>query len=765
MRRLIGSLALLTALAPFAAAPLLTAAAPPPAVGTPTVGTPVGTVAITPDTGTLRLGDTLALSTTVHDTKGRLLATAAVTWGLNNPDVARVVAHTLGRATLTANALGIVTVDATSRGVTGYATFRIVLPSPIADGPTPPAPVVTPQPPPGPSLVMAVAPTSMTLAQGTSAGVSVLVRRTGWTGAVTVAASGLPIGVSAAPLTLNGVDSTGALALIASNGAAVGTVTATLTASGAASGAAVADATATVGVTVTLGTVAPPPPPLIGAAVLPQDSVDVSWPTLGGHVITVGAGANLQTALNTAQPGDSIVLAAGATFVGNFTLPAKSCAGAMIVVTSSGTLPARGTRVQLADSVQMARIRTPNSAPAIATAAGACNWRLVGLDVGAQPTVTMVYGIMHLGDGSTAQTSLAQAGGPLVLDRMYVHGHPTLDVRRCIALNSGRTAIVESHIEKCHSNNGDSQAIYGWNGPGPFRIENNYLEAGHEIAGFGGPTPAISGLVPSDIIVRHNHFARPLAWKGVWKVKNFWECKSCQRVLIEGNVMENNWIDAQNGFGILLQGLSDNNTAPWNRIADVTFRNNLVRNTPSGINLASRLAYNGGSLPVNPAARLTFTNNVIALNASLSGAGKSLQVLSDIYDLTVSRNSFIDLNNASLNTEILFDQVAGTGPTVRLALTSNVWSAASYPIIGNGTANPNTTLAKYAPDGVVTGNAFTGFSASSGTFPLGNTFPTPLTSIMSGILSGTYTVSSAIGADWAAVLAATSGVVQETPVP
>ena len=39
--------------------------------------------------------------------------------------------------------------------------------------------------------------------------------------------------------------------------------------------------------------------------------------------ITLGPGANLQAALNQAQPGDEIRLAAGAIFTGNYVLPLK----------------------------------------------------------------------------------------------------------------------------------------------------------------------------------------------------------------------------------------------------------------------------------------------------------------------------------------------------------------------------------------------------------------------------------------------------------
>ena len=101
----------------------------------------------------------------------------------------------------------------------------------------------------------------------------------------------------------------------------------------------------------------------------------------------------------------------------------------------------------------------------------------------------------------------------LVLDRSYVHGTAALDLKRCIALNSAMSAVVDSWLTECHSNDGDSQAVLGYNGAGPFRIENNYLAAGTRSMMFGGGDPGITGLVPSDIEMRHNHITRPLAWR------------------------------------------------------------------------------------------------------------------------------------------------------------------------------------------------------------------------------------------------------------
>ena len=58
---------------------------------------------------------------------------------------------------------------------------------------------------------------------------------------------------------------------------------------------------------------------------------------------------DFQQALDVAQPGDTILLRAGETFVGHFRLPAKSNpAGAYILIRSDapdGSLPPAGTRL------------------------------------------------------------------------------------------------------------------------------------------------------------------------------------------------------------------------------------------------------------------------------------------------------------------------------------------------------------------------------------------------------------------------------------
>ena len=80
---------------------------------------------------------------------------------------------------------------------------------------------------------------------------------------------------------------------------------------------------------------------------------------------------------------------------------------------------------------------------------------------------------------------------------------------------------------------------------------------------FGGSQTASSALMPSDITIRRNHVYKDPAWKGVWTVKNLLEFKIGRRVLIEGNVLENNWRNAQTGFAINLKSTNQTGAAPW----------------------------------------------------------------------------------------------------------------------------------------------------------------------------------------------------------
>jgi PKD repeat protein len=227
----------------------------------------------------------------------------------------------------------------------------------------------------------------------------------------------------------------------------------------------------------------------------------------------VSAGGDLQEALNTAQPGDTILLEEGAEFVGNFVLPVKSGDQWITVRTSApaGVLPPAGVRIKPSHAPVLARLRSPNSTAALRTAAGAHHWDVRYLEFG--PNENGNGDIIQIGDGSSAQNTLDKVPHHIVLNHLYIHGDPAFGQKRGVALNGANVTISDSYVSECKGVGQDTQAIGGWNGPGPYTIENNYLEAAGENVMFGGADPAIPNLVADGISFRRNYVSRPMAWR------------------------------------------------------------------------------------------------------------------------------------------------------------------------------------------------------------------------------------------------------------
>ena len=422
--------------------------------------------------------------------------------------------------------------------------------------------------------------------------------------------------------------------------------------------------------------------PRDSVAELPRDSVNAKYVPPTGDTIRVGASGNLQSALNRAKAGDVVMLAAGATYVGNFVLPTRRCGAPWITVRTDvvdSLLPAEGQRITPASAARLAKIATRNTAPAIKTAIPTCGWRLMGLEVTVQPSFSELnYGMIALGDGGwrgggETQTSADKVPADIVLDRVFLHGQPSTNSMRCLALNSARTAIVSSWISDCHAKGLDAQAIAGWNGPGPYLIENTHLAGSTENIIFGGADPGINGLVPSDITFRRNHFYKDPAWKGKWLVKNLFELKNAQRVLIEGNVFENNWSDGQSGMAIVIKSQTGNETGKllWQGTTDVTFRYNVVRNSPRGFNLQA--AGEGGS--DRPVAHVRAEQNLFENIGSFNGTGLDgwlVLLTGDLRDVQISHNTF--LHNVSNFGLALYLAYADGGAARNIVVSDNIFT-------------------------------------------------------------------------------------------
>jgi hypothetical protein len=440
-----------------------------------------------------------------------------------------------------------------------------------------------------------------------------------------------------------------------------------------------------------------------------------------GATLTVPAGGDFRAALSQAQPGDEIVLEAGATYTGNFVLPEKQGVGWIIIRSSDlSQLPAAGQRVTPSDAARMPKLVTPNSAPALKAPERVHHYRFVGIEITGAPSVTLTYNIVYLGGSQEAPVDMPH---DLIFDRVYVHGHGTLGTRRCFAVNGGAAAIVDSYVSECHIVGFDSQAIGGWRGTGPYKIVNNHLEGAGENLMFGGGGSSPSWDVAADVEIRGNYIYKPLSWNRNhptyagrrWSVKNLFEIKDGQRWLIEGNIFENNWADAQNGFAILFQAVDGPNA----KISDITFRYNIVRYSPAGINCCGRHDNTGTrGLPSEPLQRIAFEHNVFAdigVDVGVLGSnGRAVQLSGDHKGTMVRHNTFFGPRGAML--------LAGGGAE-RTMVTDNIFERGRYGVLGDKSSEGQVALRRYITGVTFVGNVIWGNASVAARYPAGNYFP------------------------------------------
>jgi hypothetical protein len=458
---------------------------------------------------------------------------------------------------------------------------------------------------------------------------------------------------------------------------------------------------------------------------LPRVSIDTTQEPPVGRTIPVAPDEDLQAALAAARPGDVITLAAGATYRGPFTLPNKPGTGWITVRTNApdSSLPPPGSRVTPERAPFMPRLVTA-SGSVITTAPGAHHYRFIGVEICPAPGV-FVYNLVSLGspDGSEAQLP-----HDIIIDRSYLHGDPVKGTRRGIALNSRTTAIINSHLSDFKEVGADSQAIAGWNGPGPFKIVNNYLEAAGENVMFGGADPSIRNLVPADIEIRRNHVAKPLSWKinhpeyagTPWSVKNLLELKNARRVLIQGNLFERNWSHAQDGFAILFTVRNQQGRAPWSVVEDIVFADNVVRHTGSGIYvLGFDNTWPSGS---QSSRRIAIRNNLLVdIGGPLwGGGGRVFQLLGGTADVVIEHNTAHQTGPVIM---------AEGPPYTGFVYRENITPHNAYGVIGTDFGVGLPTLARYFPGAIFEGNVLADQPTYRNLYPPGNFFPSTFAAV------------------------------------
>src|SRR5579864_473577 len=357
-----------------------------------------------------------------------------------------------------------------------------------------------------------------------------------------------------------------------------------------------------------------------GPAYLPKECIytAISGTPSPGRVVYLPSGANLQAAIDNASCGETLLLQAGGVWrTGQIMFPAKPCDNYhWITIRTSAPnyeLPPEGTRVTPCyagvsglpgrPALHCAKVKNVlakiefnyiNSGP-LMFRNGANHYRFIGLEVTKQTAGVYV--------DSLAAATVGSSFHHVIFDRIWFHGDAKDETTRGVQLDgSTYVAVIDSYLTDFHcrpiSKCSDSQAVSGGNGRvpmGAYKVVNNFLEASGENIIFGG---GAATYVPTDIEIRRNHFFKPLTWKqgqpgfiGVtFSVKNHLELKSAQRVLVEGNIMENTWGGfSQAGFSVVLTPKNDG-TCWVCEVTDVTYRYNTISHVAGGFQLANVLS-------------------------------------------------------------------------------------------------------------------------------------------------------------------------------
>jgi len=361
----------------------------------------------------------------------------------------------------------------------------------------------------------------------------------------------------------------------------------------------------------------------------------------------------------------------------------------------------------------------------------------------------------------------------------------------------------------------DAQAIAGWNGPGPYLIENNYLEGAGENLLIGGTDPLIQNLVTANVTIRRNYLTKPVAWRagivtapsnvtaaavpgggtlpagtygymvvaripagqttkavsapsaevvatlgtagsiainwapvpgatdylvygrtrgaanmywktagltfsdtGVagttgapgaashWTSKNLLELKNAEDVLIDGNIIENNWVGDQPGYPVVFTPRNQGGGAPWTVVQRVVFTHNLVRHAAGGVNIL-------GTDNVNPSQitnHLTIADNVFDDIGSAWGAGAKVFLIGAGPDqVAVDHNTIV--SNDSTIVSVYGGSASAPTPVTEFSYTNNMSAHNAYGILGANYAVGLSTIAAYFPAATIRRNVLAGGTA------------------------------------------------------
>lgn len=227
------------------------------------------------------------------------------------------------------------------------------------------------------------------------------------------------------------------------------------------------------------------------------------------------------------------------------------------------------------------------------------------------------------------------------------------DDSRSVQFNCNNCFLEFNYFEKIHWSAGESHVISSGFSVGPTKDAHNHVEGGAVARFTGGAEFDIRGGPVRDVDTRASDFSIDLGYRFLsanaqnspkppfgcgpldnvaahntcpfkWGHKARIESKGYQRVLIDGNIVDGSWSDAQSGYCILgnprtssggdVAGIFDPTSGePTTLISDVRYSNNWIRNCAQIWQMSSRSqasSGNGGGIS-KASERIDYINNVM----------------------------------------------------------------------------------------------------------------------------------------------------------
>jgi len=514
-----------------------------------------------------------------------------------------------------------------------------------------------------------------------------------------------------------------------------------------------------------------------------------------GKKIKVSRGSDLAKVIDKASCGDTVLLAAGESYEMN-DFPRKNCDDQHYITvrtdSNDSKLPRESARISpawggVASLPGRPQFAQPSGGPAkiMATIAGTNAW---GVTIGDHYRFIGIEWMPASGK-KIGRLLLTSGADHLIFDRNWFHGFDGQELGKGIGITNGSRyiAIIHSYLNSftCTAKTGsctDATAIGGGNGDDPvqtIKIVDNFLEASGENVLFGG---AKASIRVEDVEMRRNHHFKPMWWnpnspdhrEPTPIVKNLFELKSGNRVLLESSYLENSWAGfSQVGAAILLTTRNNYNkrlgiaTCPKCAITNVTIRYVWIRKVNQAFQFTNPFDYD------RPAPGNSYSvHDVVAEGMGYpecgKGCGGALNLISGgpagtpiesvMHDLTIDHVTYVSMKQPK--DLFILGGPPSTGPNspqmYNIRWTNTVADVGTFGAWSKGGGESNCAEIRpgspklrieacWGPTGVFKGNVLAGANrrgGAKGAWPDGNYYAEDQESIgfvkVNGGLDGDY---------------------------